>query len=48
MEREDGTSDYQSETVWSAGLEYMLGRNFSFMGSYDNRFGYGGGVSVRF
>ncbi|PHI21276.1 copper oxidase [Lewinellaceae bacterium SD302] len=48
MDREDGTSDYQSETVWSAGVEYMLGRNFSLMGSYDNRFGYGGGLSVRF
>jgi len=48
MDREDGTSDYQSETVWSAGVEYMLGRNFSLMGSYDNRFGYGGGLSIRF
>ena len=46
--REDGNTDYQSETVWSAGIEYMLGRNFSLMGSYDNRFGYGGGLSVRF
>ncbi|SEQ57495.1 multicopper oxidase domain-containing protein [Neolewinella agarilytica] len=46
--REDGNTDYQGETVWSAGMEYMLGRNFSLMGSYDNRFGYGGGLSVRF
>lgn len=44
----EGTPDYEGETVWNAGLEYMLSRNFSLVGSYDNRFGYGGGVSVRF
>ncbi len=40
--------DYISETVWSAGAEYMLSRNFSLMASYDNRFGAGGGLSIRF
>ncbi|MEQ8419246.1 MAG: multicopper oxidase domain-containing protein [Arenibacter algicola] len=40
--------DFSSETVWSAGGEYMLSRNFSLMGSYDNRFGAGGGLSIRF
>ncbi len=40
--------DFTSETVWSAGAEYMLSRNFSIMASYDNRFGAGGGLSVRF
>tara|TARA_R110002072_G_scaffold154941_1_gene304984 strand:+ start:2395 stop:4725 length:2331 start_codon:yes stop_codon:yes gene_type:complete len=40
--------DYLSETVWSAGAEYMLSRNFSLMASYDNRFGGGGGLSIRF
>jgi hypothetical protein len=30
------------------GAEYMLSRNVSLMGSYDNRFGAGGGLSVRF
>ena len=40
--------DFTSETVWSAGAEYMLSRNFSLMGSYDNRFGAGGGLSIRF
>jgi hypothetical protein len=40
--------DFTSETVWSAGAEYMLSRNFSLMGSYDNRYGTGGGLSVRF
>ncbi|MGC1203522.1 MAG: multicopper oxidase domain-containing protein, partial [Flavobacteriaceae bacterium] len=38
----------ESETVWSAGAEYFLSRNVSFLGSYDNRFGGGGGLSVRF
>ena len=39
--------EFTSETVWSAGVEYILSRNFSLMGSYDNRFGAGGGLSVR-
>ncbi|SDM44465.1 hypothetical protein SAMN05421823_113136 [Catalinimonas alkaloidigena] len=39
---------YQGETTWSAGLEYFLARNVSLMASYDNRFGAGGGLSVRF
>jgi hypothetical protein len=30
--------EYTSDTVWSAGAEYMLSRNVSLMGSYDNRF----------
>ncbi len=40
--------NYQPEIVWSAGAEYMLSRDFSLMVSYDNRFGAGGGLSVRF
>ena len=40
--------DYLSETVWSAGAEYFLSRNVSLVGSYDNRFGGGGGLSIRF
>ena len=40
--------DFTSETVWSAGAEYFLSRNISLMGSYDNRFGAGGGLSIRF
>jgi hypothetical protein len=36
-----------SETVWSAGAEYMLSRNISLMASYDNRYGAGGGLSLR-
>ena len=43
----EGTS-YKSETTWQVGLEYVLGRNFSIMASYDNRFDWGGGLSARF
>jgi CopA family copper-resistance protein len=48
---EEGTNDpinYKGETTWSAGVEYFLSRNFSLMASYDNRFGAGGGLSIRF
>lgn len=44
---ENGSS-YDSEIVWSAGAEYILSKNLSLMGSYDNRFGAGGGLSIRF
>ena len=40
--------NFEEETTWQVGLEYVLGRQFSLMGSYDNRFGTGGGLSVRF
>ena len=44
---EEGVN-YENEVVWDAGLEYMLSRNFSLMVNYDNRFGGGGGISIRF
>lgn len=40
--------NFANEVVWNAGVEYFLSRNFSLMASYDNRFGTGGGLSVRF
>lgn len=40
--------NFASESVWNAGLEYFLSRDFSLIASYDNRFGAGGGLSVRF
>jgi len=43
-----GNGLYMEELVWSAGIEYFLSRNFSLMGSYDNRFGAGAGLSIRF
>jgi hypothetical protein len=39
--------DFTSESV-ECGAEYFLSRNVSLMGSYDNRYGAGGGLSVRF
>ena len=44
---EDGIN-YESETVWNAGAEYILSKNFSLTASYDNRFGAGAGLSIRF
>ena len=40
--------DYTSETVWSAGGEYMVSGNVSVIAGYDNRYGAGGGLSIRF
>jgi hypothetical protein len=40
--------NFTNESTWNAGVEYFLSRNFSLMASYDNRFGAGGGLSVRF
>ena len=40
--------NYMDDITWSAGLEFMIGRNFSIVGSYDNRFGFGGGIVARF
>ncbi len=40
--------NFKDELVWSVGMEYFLGRNFSLTASYDNRFGVGGGLSIRF
>ncbi len=40
--------NYKKEETLTVGAEYFLSKNFSLMGSYDNRFGAGGGLSVRF
>ena len=39
---------FKKEMTWSTGIEYTVSKNFSLMGSYDNRFGAGGGISARF
>ncbi len=39
---------YLDDLTWSAGLEFMIGRDLSIVGSYDNRFGFGGGITARF
>jgi len=40
--------NYEKEEVLTVGAQYFLSKNFSIMGSYDNRFGAGGGLLVRF
>jgi hypothetical protein len=40
--------NYEAEKVWNTGIDYILSRNFSITGSYDNRFGGGGGLTWRF
>lgn len=39
---------FKKEVIWSAGIEYLISKNFSLIGSYDTRFGAGGGLSARF
>jgi FtsP/CotA-like multicopper oxidase with cupredoxin domain len=41
-------SNFENENVWNAGAEYLLSRDFSFTASYDNRYGAGAGLSIRF
>ena len=41
-------ANYLDDITWSAGLEFMIGRDLSIIGSYDNRFGFGGGIAARF
>ena len=41
-------ASYLDDITWSAGLEFMIGRDLSVTGSYDNRFGFGGGIVARF
>jgi len=44
----DNNRRFAKEIVWRTGAEYLLSRNFSLMGSYDNRFGGGGGLNLLF
>jgi CopA family copper-resistance protein len=44
----DNNRRFAKEVVWRAGAEYLLSRNLSLMGSYENRFGGGGGLNLRF
>lgn len=43
-----GNTSYQGETQWLVGVSYILSRNFSIQGNYNNRYGWGGGLLVRF
>lgn len=40
--------DTRTEYEWSAGLEYILGKNVSLTGNYHSEFGTGGGLTIRF
>lgn len=40
--------NFKKEVTWSTGIEYIVSKNFSLLGSYDNRFGAGLGLSARF
>ncbi len=39
---------YEHELTYNPGLEFLLNEQFSIRGLYDNRFGWGGGISWRF
>lgn len=43
-----GGVDYEDETEWLIGLSYIISRNFSVQGNYNNQYGWGGGLVVRF
>jgi CopA family copper-resistance protein len=40
--------DTMSDWEWSTGLEYILDKNVSLIGSYHSEFGAGGGLAIRF
>lgn len=40
--------NFEQEITYTAGFEFLLNKNFSIIGNYDNRFGWGGGLSWRF
>ncbi len=44
----ENNNSYESETQWLVGASYILSRNFSIQGNYNNRYGWGGGLLARF
>ena len=44
----ENNSTYEGENQWLVGVSYILSRNFSIQGNYNNRYGWGGGLLVRF
>ncbi|GBF21607.1 copper resistance protein A precursor [Arenibacter sp. NBRC 103722] len=44
----DSNKSYQGEPQWLVGLSYILSRNFSIQGNYNNKYGWGGGLLARF
>ena len=41
-------SDERREWEWSLGLDYTMSKSLSLKFSYDNHFGWGGGINLRF
>lgn len=44
----ENDNSYEGETQWLIGASYILSRNFSIQGNYNNRYGWGGGLLARF
>lgn len=44
----ENDANYKRETQWLVGLSYILSRNFSLQGNYNNLYGWGGGLTIRF
>ena len=44
----ENNSSYEDETQWLVGASYILSRNFSIQGNYNNVYGWGGGLLARF
>ena len=44
----ENNNSYEGETQWLVGASYILSRNFSIQGNYNNQYGWGGGLLVRF
>lgn len=44
----ENNKSYEGETQWLVGVNYILSRNFSIQGNYNNRYGWGIGLLVRF
>lgn len=40
--------NFEQEITYTAGVEYLLSEQFSFIGNYDNRFGWGAGLMWNF
>ncbi|WP_341224792.1 multicopper oxidase domain-containing protein [uncultured Arcticibacterium sp.] len=44
----ENNKSVEGETQWLIGLSFIVSRNFSIQGNYNNKYGWGGGALVRF
>jgi hypothetical protein len=44
----NANKQFEGEEAWLVRASYILSRNFSLQGNYNNRYGWGGGLTVRF